>query len=838
MSLSEKLQKFVSEIRGTTLNRYYLDIPTCGSPLDVEDFFGSEGMSTLYRYDIIFNSPDQDISPAQMIGHPGTLTMGTGPLFGLTGLKVVHGVVTNFRRVSKSRDQYTWQITLEPFLSLLGKQFRSHRFFINKSVPDVVKQVLGEHGLKDWEYEFILKGEYPKREQINQYQESDLAFIQRLLAEVGIFYFFTLQPDTQTEVLHMADEQSAWQFNKTLPLTEPSGTSDNGADSVWDINVEHKVVPASVTAGDYNHRDANKILLTPAASIIHGDQGLPTYGDVYHYRARHLSAGDKLSPAAETGNFWARLEHERYLSSQTAIRGKSSDSTLSPAQVLTISGGSLPASLEDGMVIVHAHYTASRKDALLVAWQAVPYSETCCWRPAAKPRPVISGTLMARVTSAKAHDSYAHLNQSGLYWVKFDADRDDKEQGYESMPVRLARAYGGDTYGMHFPLIQGTEVAIAFHEGDPDRPYIAHALHNSRHPDHVTSDNNTRNVIRTAGLNKLRMEDKRGEEHIKLSTEYGGKTQLNLGHNVDAGRALRGEGAELRTDDWLSLRGGKGVFISADSQPKAQGLMLEMNAAVAQLQSALKLVASLAESASVSGVLDADTASQQQLSAMLEQLKGAGLLATAPAGVGIVTPKNIQLSAGKTVTVTAGKNVDMTIFQRFTVASGEAISLFAQKMGMKIYAACGKVDIQSQTDMMQLRSEKSMQINSVSEDIVLNAAQGVTLTSGGAYIKIKDGAIEIGAPGKIELKSEDIKWGGGAALERALEPATIREPEFHNAMNGRFQVMDKEDGEPKPYISYRIETEDGKIIRGVTDKEGYTQGHYGMDPSAIKFFFE
>lgn len=109
------------------------------------------------------------------------------------------------------------------------------------------------------------------------------------------------------------------------------------------------------------------------------------------------------------------------------------------------------------------------------------------------------------------------------------------------------------------------------------------------------------------------MEDKRGEEHIKLSTEYGGKTQLNLGHNVDAGRTLRGEGFELRTDSWGALRGGKGIFISSDAQPNGQGKTLDMGAAVAQLKNALELVTAMAQSVAVSGALDADRASQQNL---------------------------------------------------------------------------------------------------------------------------------------------------------------------------------------------------------------------------------
>ena len=769
MNITDALQKTVSTLSGT-LNRYRLEVPSCSSVLDVEEFSGTEGMSQMYHYDILFTSQDKDIDASQLLRQPASLRMGTGFLQGLTGQKVVHGVITDFRRLSGSVDETKYLVTLAPFLALLDNQYRSHRFFVNQSVPEVVTQVLNDHGLKGWEYEFTLKQSYPKREQINQYQESDLAFIERLLAEVGIFYFFTLQPDTQTEVIHFADKQSAWQFGKTLPLSSPSGTNDNGADSVWDIQVHHHVVESNVTARDYNHREAQRILASVPADMTRGEGEGVTYGEVYHYRARHLDTGDKIDPTAETANFWARMEHERFLSNQTSVSGSSTDAMLSPAQVLVITETTfpptLPSATDNGVIILRTCYSGSRKNALRVTWTAMPFSETCCWRPAAKKRPVISGTLTARITSAKSNDIYAWQDAAGLYRVKFDADRDDKNAGRESMPVRLAKPYGGDKYGFHFPLIQGTEVAIAFHEGDPDRPYIAHALHDSRHVDHVTEKNSTRNVIRTPANNKLRMEDKRGEEHIKLSTEYGGKTQLNLGHNVDATRALRGEGAELRTDDWVSIRGGKGVFISADSQPSAQGQMLAMQAALSELQQAQSLTEALRSAAEVAKAELADLQTQKALlSDALTELKQSALLLSAPAGIAQTTAKSLQLSAGENLTATSGKNTDFSVMKAFTVAAGSVISLFAHKMGIKLFAAKGKVEIQAQSDEMALDALKDVRISSSEGKIVISAKQDILLVgSGGAYIRIGNGEVESGAPDKIIQRAAVWqKFGGQSA---------------------------------------------------------------------------
>jgi type VI secretion system secreted protein VgrG len=754
----------LSGLTGSTLNRYSLNIPSCSYSLDVEDFNGLEQISILYHYTIKFTSLNPDLTAEILLNKPATLSMGMGDLLNPVTGKVVHGVITHFRRISGSRDQVKYEIILEPYLALLDRQFRTHRFFVNKSVPEVVEQILQEHGLKDWEYEFTLKQTYPKREQINQYQETDLKFIERLLSEMGIFYFFTLQPDTQTEVVNFADKQSAYEFGKTLPLNSPSGMSDSGAQSVWGLSVHHNVVEASVTAKDYNYREAQKILQSTKADMTRGDGEGVTYGEVYHYKPRHLDTGDKIDPTAETGNFLARLDHERFLSAQTLITGLSTDPTLHPAQVLTVTDTSIPSTLPEllaqPMVVVRTGFSASRRDALKVTIAAVPYSETLCWRPALLPRPKVSGTMMARVTSAKSNDIYAWQDTSGLYRVKFDADQDDKAEGQESMPVRLAKPYGGDVYGIHFPLIQGTEVAIAFHDGDPDRPYIAHALHDSRHTDHVTEKNNTRNVIRTPAFNKLRMEDKRGEEHIKLSTEYGGKTQLNLGHNVDAQRNLRGEGAELRTDDWVSIRGGKGVFISADKQPSAGGEMLDMESAISLVKGAVNQVTEWGEITQSHHNLQPDIQSLSDYLKSADQLQNPAMLLNAPKGVGVVSPDVVMLQAGKALYAQSMGEVHIASTKRIALNASNEISLLAQNEGVRLVSGKGPFELESHADVISVTALKDIIIQSTQGHLQLTAKNGITLACGGAYIRMSpDGQIEIHGPGLLSLKGNHVLEG-------------------------------------------------------------------------------
>ncbi|EFI4567815.1 type VI secretion system tip protein VgrG [Escherichia coli] len=829
MSLTDTLSKTIS----ASLNRYHLIIPSCPSPLDVEHFSGREEMSQTYYYIINFTSTDNDLDAGLLLRKSATFTMGTGGLKEQVSQKVVHGVITDFRRISGSADQAKYQVILEPFIKLLDRQHRSHRFFVNKSVPEVVTEVLQEHGLKGWEFEFRLKKTYPKREQINQYQESDLQFIQRLLAEVGIFYFFTLQPDTQTEIVHFGDSQAALTFDKTLAINSPSGMNDNRADSVWGLNVTHNVAEASVTTKAYNHREAQYLLQSAPADMTHGDGDGINYGEVYHYHFRHLERGDKIDPVPETANFYARLGHERYLAEQVRITGNSTDATLAPAQVLTITDSlppTLPALLRNPVLLTCVGFSASRKDALQVVLKGVPYSEVICWRPPLLPRPKITGTMTARVTSAKEGDIYAWQDASGMYRVKFDADRDDKNSGQESMPVRLAKPYSGDAYGFHFPLIQGTEVAIAFEEGDPDRPYIAHALHDSRHVDHVTDKNGTRNVIRTPANNKLRMEDKRGEEHIKISTEFGGKTQLNLGHNVNASRKLRGEGAELRTDDWISIRGGKGIFISADMQPQAQGKMLDMNEAIRQLEQALSLARSMAKAATAANATQGDISCQQRLNSSLTDLTAPGMLLHAPDGIGMVSARALRIASGsESVGIMSGDNTDISAGQSFTVVAEGAVSLLSRNQGMQLLAAKGRVNIQAQSDDLSMSSQQNLDIQSSEGKVTVSANQELILACGGAYIKLSGGNIELGCPGQILLKSTNMQKMGPTSLD-------IASVEMPRGFGGGFILTD-EAGVPQPSTPYRLTTAEGDILQGITDENGKTAPVNTSIPSVVKVEF-
>jgi len=756
-------------------NHHLLAVKGCEAALDVLAFAGDEALSRPFSYRIEFTSVDHAISKETMLMKAASLTL-QAPVDQGYGIKiqqpvrVIQGVVSGFERLSTSKDETRYALTLQPRLALLD---RSHQnaIYQDLSVPQIVEKILRErHGMRGQDFLFSLSKAYPRREQVMQYGEDDLHFITRLLGEVGIWFRFTTDTRLNIDVVEFYDSQQGYEKGLTLQSVPPSGQHSEGVDSVWGMESRHHVVQKQVSTRDYNYRDATEDM-NAQVDATRGDA--TTYGEAYHWADNYLTPGNTYdrNPAPESGAFYARIRHERYLNGQTQTRAITSCPTLSPGQVLNVTGGYEVAEVFGKGVLITAMTSSARRDRdFEVHFDGIPDSAEVGFRPEPGKRPVMAGTLPARVTSTTENDTYGHIDKDGRYRVNMLFDRDNWETGFESLWVRQSRPYAGDTYGLHLPLLAGTEVAIGFEDGNPDRPYIAGVLHDSAHGDHVTIRNYKRNVLRTPANNKIRLDDERGKEHIKISTEYGGKSQLNLGHLVDAEKQQRGEGFELRTDSWGAIRAQKGLFISADGQAKAQGQVLEMEAALSRLQQALNQAEALSSAAETARAELADIQTQKALlQETLSGLKQSALLLSAPEGIAQSTSKSVQLSAGENVISTSGKHTDFSALKRFTVAAGERVSVFARKLGIKIFAGKGKVEIQAQGDEMTLDALKDIRISSSEGKLIISAKQEIILTSGGGYIRIADGVVECAAPDKIIQRAAVWQKFGGQSLSQAAQ---------------------------------------------------------------------
>lgn len=736
----------IDELLG--MSRYKLDVRECPHFLDVFNFKAEEKLSEPWHYTVKVTCTAGDIASDSMLLKPASFTFQVPLYNGLpaTPVRTVYGVVETFQRLSTSADETYYTLKIVPRIALLQHTKRSE-IYLNQSVVEVVEQILRSHGLEGADFEFRLSQAYPARELITQWRETDLEFVQRLLAEVGIFWRFEMDGRLEQDVVIFQDSQEQYQFGVTLPLIQPSRTSDNGQLSVWDIKTGYLVVSESVASRDYNYREA----LTPqdsSASVSTAD-GLTT-GEVYHYAEPFLSEGDTDTP--ESGAYYARLRHERILNAQQAVTGKTTSPVLAPGEVLEPQG-SLPASLKDGIVITGVQSSGSRKKSFQMTFTGIPYSEAVCYRPPLHNRPVIAGTLPARVESTEKGDTYAWLDNQGRYRTKLDFDRSSSEQGYAYLWLRMAKPYAGDNYGFHAPLLDGTEVSVMFDAGDPDRPYIAHAQHDSEHPDHVTNDNHTRNVLRTPANNKLRLEDKRQEEHIKLATEFG-KTQLNIGHLVDARREKRGTGFELRTDEFGAVRAARGVYLTADAQAKGQGQVLEMNPAVSQITQANSEMQALNGAAEQAKALTCDIQTQNNLiQSRLKDLQSAVVLASAPQGVALTSGEHLQLTSAKNTMVTAGQHVDIGAMKNVTVSAEQSLGLFAHKAGVKVIANLGNVEVRAQHSTLEMSADQQFTITSSQDEITISTPKTLTLNGGGSYLKLSESGIEHGTKGDFITKA-------------------------------------------------------------------------------------
>uniref|UniRef100_UPI00066C4603 DUF2345 domain-containing protein n=1 Tax=Franconibacter helveticus TaxID=357240 RepID=UPI00066C4603 len=298
-------------------------------------------------------------------------------------------------------------------------------------------------------------------------------------------------------------------------------------------------------------------------------------------------------------------------------------------------------------------------------------------------------------------------------------------------------------------------------------------------------------------------------------------SQLNLGHLVDSEKQQRGEGFELRTDSWGAIRAQKGIFISADGQPKAQGQVREMDAAISEMNSLREMAQKLSDDAQTTTASPADMAAQIALiNDRVKDLTASVLLMHAPKGIALTSGEHLQVSAKKNIIATAGKNADISVVRNFFIGVGNTLSIFVRKLGIKLIANQGPVQVQAQNDLMELLARKEISIVSTEDEINIIAKKKITLNGGGSYITLDGNAIESATLGDFRTKAGYYDRQQKASAKPII-PLLAQKMEV-DEYNVQFHFTD-DDGIPYSNTKYIATFADGSKSEGITDQEGKTE---------------
>ncbi|AQV14851.1 type VI secretion system Vgr family protein [Acinetobacter pittii] len=477
--------------------------------------------------------------------------------------------------------------------------------------------------------------------------------------------------------------------------------------------------------------------------------------------------------------------------------------------------------------------------------KAVPEYNPLEHRPAAHPQ-------RAKVVGLEGES--IHVDQWGRIKVRFLFTRTDdhshdggagsNDNYTDSAWVDVLTPWAGAGYGARFLPRVGEIVVIDFFDGNIDRPFVVGRIHEAeRHPTQFDQkgqlpDTKKLSGIRSEevdgkGFNQLRFDDTTGQISAQLQSSHAA-SQLNLGnlsHPKDNAESDgRGEGFELRTDQWGAVRAGSGLLVSTHKQDQAQGVHLDASEAKQQIEGGLNNAKALSEVAknqqtdpleNLENLKSFIEKLEQQDNAKAKTFKEAIMLLASPNSVALSSNEDIHLSADGQLNQTAGDSINLSTQKNLIAHAQNKISLFAAQEGARLYAGKGKVEIQAQGDGADLIARKAVQVISTEDKIEATAAKEIVLTAGGSQVKITGSGIFMTTSGKFEVKAgQHLFMGGGSVNVNVPALPDLRIKTEHR----NFQAIDSSKNEPLEGIPYSIlNKRTGIKSYGFTNEKGMTK---------------
>jgi type VI secretion system secreted protein VgrG len=254
-----------------------------------------------------------------------------------------------------------------------------------------------------------------------------------------------------------------------------------------------------------------------------------------------------------------------------------------------------------------------------------------------------------------------------------------------------------------------------------------------------------------------------------------------------------------------------------------------MEVAKQLLQQALQQTEALAEAAKAAQAAAADYDKQRTLlNGTLQELKKAGILVSAPAGIALASGQHLQLSAAENLIATAGGHAELSVLKRFTMAAGEAVSIFAQKLGIKLFAARGKVEIQAQSGAMSLLADQNMTLTSTKGSVTIEAQDELLFKCGGTYFRMTATGIEDGTRGDRVSKAAAFGRQGPASLGESMNTWE------HANFDEQYAIQWPFNDQPVRNRKFSVVRADSSVIRGVSDAEGKSGLQKSLDVDGLR----
>lgn len=787
-----------------------LSFPDNDAPHDVlllNGLVGDEYLSRDFEFTLEILSDNARLDPKDFVGKRLTaqLVRADG------SLRHINGYIFVFRLVKTDGGIASYEAVIGPWLRYL-KLRKNSRILLNQSVRAQSATLFQDYGtLPAWEWQ--VREDDPPMTMACQFEEDDHNYVHRRWEHAGFAYRYE----------HTAEGHKLVVFDPTC--TEPaidgsspeirfqSEAGSQEADGIGAWSPVQRAVPThtALARADFKNPGitANTDLGVADAHLSDwdGTRKLEWYEYTGAYGYRNVRDGQTL----------ANRRMEASAASARQYTGQGTNRFVMPGRWFRLTdhfGFALSRSQhDDEYLIVSVRHVVSNNYLQGVDAAATYRNEFSCvsrttrWRPALGYNCVHTRILAPQTATVVGPSGESiFTDEYGRCLLRFHWDREGKYTAW----VRVANGWAGGSQGMiALPRI-GSEVVVHWLDGNPDHPIVIARAANAQNlagwqlpQQRMITGIRSREVTGANGnaasgrSNHVLLDDTAGSIQAQMRSDHG-NSQLSLGsitriENWQGRQDARGEGFELRTDEVGAIRSGKGMLVSTEVRPQAKGHISDVSEPATRLTKAQTLHGQLAKlaqkhdaqdsGADQSGVADA-------LRSQVDGIKGTGgasgdgsfpelneahLLLAGAAGVQLTTPASAHVTGGQHVAVTSGEHVSIAAGKSFLASVSEKFSVFVHRMGMKLVAASGKVQVQAQNDDLELLAKKVVAIISTTDWITLTAKQGIRLNAGNSELVISADGIKGFTPGENVIHAGNHNTMGPQSMPASFPGADLCE---------------------------------------------------------------